>query len=562
MNHTLTYDHYYLYEEIVGAMRKLAALHPEMARIETIGTSTEGRAILLMSVTDPGTGAFEDKPGYYVEANIHAGEVTGSMTVLRLMDTLLTNAEEPSIAALLKRVTFYLLPRVSPDGSEYYLTTPYAVRSLPQMYPWAEEQPGLQPADLDGDGAVRMMRVKTPYGAWKKSTLDDRLMTRRLPDDVEGDFYQVYTEGLLKDDEGIMIHDAPQKLGHDFNRSYPYAWRPEWEQHGSGRFPLENNETRANATYLMEHPNICSCVDMHTCGGMILYTPGYKSGKQADPQDMRLYRTLGQMAAEESGFPLLNVYDDFSPQSDPATYGGFDDFCHFMIGIPAFTIECWDLAHRAGIEEHYPPLENQPEKDREADEVKKLHWLDENVPEGEGFKPWTPFEHPQLGMVEIGGVYNKFTEQNPPFSFLEQEVEKHTRFMLREAKALPHLVLDSVKTEKLAEGICRVEAVIGNTGFMPTYVFREALKNKTLQGIKACLSGAEIVEGKPEQELGQLQGYSGTYTLDWGIPARSMESEPCRKKATWIVRGAAGDKVTLKAGSPRAGHLETEIVLP
>ena len=55
----------------------------------------------------------------------------------------------------------------------------------------------------------------------------------------------------------------------------------------------------------------------------------------------------------------------------------------------------------------------------------------------EGFKPWTEYDHPQLGKVEIGGVYAKFVEQNPPKKLLQQEVEKHVRFMLREVKALP-----------------------------------------------------------------------------------------------------------------------------
>jgi hypothetical protein len=48
-------------------------------------------------------------------------------------------------------VSFYIHPRVSPDGAEEFLTTPQTMRSVPRLYPFAEweEMPGLYPADVD-----------------------------------------------------------------------------------------------------------------------------------------------------------------------------------------------------------------------------------------------------------------------------------------------------------------------------------------------------------------------------------------------------------------------------
>ena len=185
MKHTFQYDHYYRYQEIAGIVRGYAEKYPQYTRLDVLGTTPEGRDILLLEITDTATGDFSDKPAYYVEGNIHAGEVTGSMTVMYLMDTIFSNLEEEEISRLLKRYTFYLLPRVSPDGAEYYLTTPESVRSVSRFYPYEREMPGLQPRDMDGDGAVRCMRVKSPYGAWKVSSLDPRLMTRRRPDEID-----------------------------------------------------------------------------------------------------------------------------------------------------------------------------------------------------------------------------------------------------------------------------------------------------------------------------------------------------------------------------------------
>ena len=562
MKHSLTYDHYFLYQEITDIMKDFAARYPAYTRLNVIGTSGEGRQILLMEITDTASGDFADKPAYYVEGNIHAGEVTGSMTVMYLMDTLLSNPDDPQIAGLLKKKTFYLLPRVSPDGSEYYLTHPDTLRSVPRMYPYEEEMPGLQPEDLDGDGAIRCMRVKSPYGVWKKSSLDPRLMVRRRPDEEEGEFYHIYQEGRILGYDGLQVKDAPAKFGYDFNRCYPIGWERDYRQNGAGEFPMINPETRANADFLLAHPNVCSCVDMHTSGGLILYTPGYTDTKGADPADVALYRALGQMASEESGYPLLQLYEEFMPRSYPATHGGFDDFCHFIIGIPAITIECWDLKARAGIPRDVPPLENMPDAERERREYRVLQWLDANLPAGEGFKDWTPFDHPQLGPVEIGGVCSKFVEQNPPIPFLEQELAKHVRFMLREAKALPDLVFDAITTERLSDGLYKVEAVVGNRGFMPSYVFKEALKNRKMKPLSITLEGFDrLVEGSAVTGLGHLEGFSSVGTMNRGYPARSVEKDPVRKKATWIVRAAAGTKLTLTCSGDKIGKLTGEIVL-
>ena len=61
-----------------------------------------------------------------------------------------------------------------------------------------EEKGGIQKEDIDGDGVIRMMRIKTPYGAWKIDPATECSMTLREPSDVDGDFYDIYPEGVLK----------------------------------------------------------------------------------------------------------------------------------------------------------------------------------------------------------------------------------------------------------------------------------------------------------------------------------------------------------------------------
>lgn len=563
MKHSGTYDHYYLYQEITDLLRGYAQAHPHLTKLHSIGMTPQGRDIWALEITDTSCGGFDEKPAFYVEGNIHAGEVTGSMCVMYFLDTLFSNLEDPSVARLLKDHTIYAVPRVSPDGSEHYLTTPDAVRSAPRRYPFAQVMPGLNRCDLDGDGVIRMMRVRTPYGVWKPSEKDPRLMTRRRPDDREGDFYNIYEEGVIEEFDGLNITEAPAAFGNDFNRNYPVGWQTEDLQKGAGAYPLCHPETRANADFLMQHPNVCFVVDMHTSGGQNLFTPGFESSKKAHAADIALYRSLGAMAKEENGYPVLNVYDDYMPASASVTYGGFDDFCHFVLGIPAMTIECWDLSERAGVPLEYPPRETIPEAEEEENAVKFLQWMDANLPAGEGFRPWQAFSHPQLGEVEIGGCDEKFIRQNPPIPFLQQELEKHTRFMLRAVNTLPSVCFESVTSTPLGGDLYRVEAIVGNRGFMPTYVFEEGLKSKALEELTLTLSaeGCTFETGKAAQKIGHLEGLSGVAAHNNGLRMTSSQKNPLRKKVTWLLRGPRGALLILRCHGGRIGCVCTEAVL-
>lgn len=557
MKHTYVYDHYYKYGEITEILKNYAEKYPAYTCLDAIGETPEGRKQWILKVTNQETGGFEEKPALYVEGNIHAGEVTGSMTVMYLLDTVLSNTEDETIKYLLDNYTLYAVPRVSPDGSEYYLTTPDTVRSAPRLYPFSQPQPGVQRKDMDGDGVIRQMRVKTPYGAWKVSAKDPRVMTRRQPDDLFGDFYDLYDEGELVDYDGINIEAAPHPFGNDFNRNYPIGWQTEDVERGSGDYPLSNPETKANANFLISHPNVCCVIDMHTSGGQNLYTPGFKSGKAAIKQDIDLYKAIGKIANQENGYPVLNLYDQYMPQSSPQTCGGFDDFCHFVLGIPCMTIECWDLAERAGIEPSYPPREDKTDEELEDEMCAMVKWMDENVGP-DHYMSWKEFDHPQLGKVEFGGCEAKFVSQNPPIPFLEQEVAKHTRFLLRLMKLLPSLHVDEMKTTELGDGIFKVEAIVGNRGYMPTYVFKEGMKSKRMKGVSLEISGVEVLEGAKKTDIGHLEGHSGLYNCGWGITQTTGQRAPLRKKVSWVVRGKKGDAFELICDSGKAGKISVK----
>src|SRR5690606_27237685 len=109
----------------------------------------------------------------------------GCNVALHTADLLLHGyGSDPEITALLDTRAFYIAPRVQPDGAELYLTTPLTLRSSVRPWPKDEEDEGLTPDDINGDGLILQMRVPDPKGEWRISEHDDRLMVKRRPDEL------------------------------------------------------------------------------------------------------------------------------------------------------------------------------------------------------------------------------------------------------------------------------------------------------------------------------------------------------------------------------------------
>ncbi len=561
MKTTFTYDHFNHYDELTSMLKTLAEKYSGFCRLHSLAATQEGREIWCMEITDYSTGACETKPAYYVDGNHHAGEVTGSSCATYFADYLLTNSGEGDVAALLQKNAVYVIPRVSPDGVEYYFDHPATLRSLNRNYLYDSDQPGLNYADVDGDGVVRSMRVKSPYGVWKCSEEDPRLMVYREPDETEGEFYNIYTEGYIQDFNGLDVPVARDKFGYDLNRSYPIAWAPESVQRGAGEYPLCNIETKSVADFIIGHPNICTVMTYHTYGGILLYPPGYKPSEEAFPEDLKLYREICKVGAEETGYTPAQCHDDFDPSGSS---GAMDDWCHFDRGIPTMTVETWDPYPRAGMPHDFSGRSSRRgrSKEEELDRLKKLlKWTDENLGT-EAFKPWTKCTHPQLGEVEIGGFDYKYTIQNCPLKFLPQECEKNTRFLIRSLKMLPQVVIDSVKSEKVADDIFRVEAVVGNRGYYSTNLMKETIKLMRDHTVQAELAGNfEMVEGEKKADIGHLAGFFEVHSY-FGRMGLCTDTHPSQqKKVSWLVRGKEGEELAVHVNCVTGGCCCEKVVL-
>ena len=538
--------HYYSNEEIADLLQTWVSRYPALIRLETIGTSYLGTPIQIAILTNTLTGPDSEKPALWTDANIHATELCGVTIVLRFIESLLESyGKDPRLTRLLDDSVFYVLPRTNPDGAAWALAkNPCYIRSGVRPYPWQEKEDGLHEQDIDKDGRILQMRIPDPSGNWKISQADPRLMEARQPHEQNGQYYRLLSEGWIENYDGSLIPGAHPLQTLDFNRNFPFDWHPENDQQGAGPYPASEPEIRAVVDFIAKHPNINIAIAFHTFSRVILRPFSTRPDQEIPFADLMTYKKIGKVGTQLTTYPVVSIYHDFRLEPKEMTYGAFDDWMYDHMGAFAFTIEIWDLPTAAGIQNRKlidwfvdHPLE---------EDVKILKWADENIPGG--YVDWYSFDHPQLGKVELGGWNSLFTWTNPPGKFLAEEVERQVPFLLALGDMLPKLNIYRLDVEKLQLDTWKVNLVVENSGYLPTYTSEQAKKRKVLRPVRAELklpAAAALKSGKLRQEIGHLEGRSNK----WASFDTVSNPTDNRGRSEWVLQAPQGTEIDLKITS-------------
>ncbi len=546
MQDVTRFDSYPLYQDMTRMLQSFRDSYPQLCELHSLGQSPEGREMWIMQITAPSWVRPESKPGFYIDGNHHAGEVTGSVACLYTIHRLLNDSEDdPRTAKLLRDTTFYIRPRVSPDGAEKYLTTPHHLRSVPRPYPRSDRQPGIHPEDIDGDGHIALMRIESPAGEWKASQQDPRIMLPRQDDETGGTYYHVVPEGrVYGSPDSLQVAD--HRWGLDLNRNYPANWQPEHIQSGSGPYPLSEPETRATADFLLDHPNIGMIISYHTSGHFLFRPPSTRPADSFSSFDIDMvYGVLGDRYSSYTGGPVRQSYDEESQKARP---GSLMDWAFQHLGLVAWVPELWKWGH-------------DYDDDGQISEADLMRWNDEEL-DGEGFINWREFDHPQLGAVEIGGWKTKFTRQNPPGRFLLDEIRPHYHWSLYLAESLPRLSIEDVQVQKWPNGSFGVAAVVGNPSLLPTNLTNQALRTGRLAPNEACLTlqGGNILSGSPRQKFDHLPGRISRLIPSMSRLRPGKTAAAPRQRVEWVV-DADTSSLTITVQTQKAGTDRRELQL-
>src|SRR5215469_2301337 len=100
---------YYTYDVLTKLLHDLVETYPNLAQLESIGKSLEGRELWLVTLTNTATGPASEKPAYWIDGNTHAGEVTGSTVVLYSIWSYLRDyGRDETVTRILDRCAIYL----------------------------------------------------------------------------------------------------------------------------------------------------------------------------------------------------------------------------------------------------------------------------------------------------------------------------------------------------------------------------------------------------------------------------------------------------------------------
>ncbi|NNM04517.1 MAG: hypothetical protein HKO65_05390, partial [Gemmatimonadetes bacterium] len=218
-----------------------------------------------------------------------------------------------------------------------------------------------------------------------------------------------------------------------------------------------------------------------------------------------------------NGQNVTPVFGRGGPPRYGAIWGVMIGWGYDHYGVPSWVPEMGSYAPFCDYDE-----------DGNASEMERLRWNDTEM-DGKIFVDWKPFNHPQLGEVEIGGWVGKVFDESrgtytntmtTPGPVFEEFLSEHTAWNNWMASMSPLVRVTDVSAERVEAGIYKVTAKVQNQGYLPTNVTDQAISNRTAKTVKVSITvrPGEVVFGDETVDVGHLQGNrSLPETVEWMV---------------------------------------------
>lgn len=453
-------------EALEQSLRQLAAASDGKVTLASIGTSTAGRTIHALHVTN------EPKrkvpvPAVLIVAGLDGWHRSGSLVAAGVAERFaLEQRAAIDARTALDGLDLWVIPVANPDAWALGLARPqdHAGRVGTGI---DDDRDGRvdedAPRDVNGDGVIAMMRrldCPSDAPATRVADIADPRLDR-APDGAKGELaaFSLMIEGLDQDGDGSVGEDAIGGITVDAN--FPHLWREFAAD--AGRFPLEAPEAKALAEFIRTHPGL-GAVYVLGRQDSLARTPNHErrdiTGRTPvfiDGDDKALYERIGKLYRDSTGIERAR---------DAAHEGSFAAWCYAHRGLPTFCSQVWQRPDPSP-----PPEDKKPEDKKDApkpndeESAAWLAWSDRDQG-GRGFLPWKPFDHPTLGKVEIGGWAPGFRTE-PPSAMLPELITKHAGFVAALAGESARVRVERVKAREIAPGITEITVDLVNDGRMP-----------------------------------------------------------------------------------------------
>ncbi len=518
-------------------IKMLAKEFPELCTVSSLVKTAGGKDIWLITA---GTGNKDSKPGVVIVGGLEGNHLLGSELAAGFAEKLLKNSWLPEIKNLLEKITFYVLPNVSPDATEQYFASVRYERSV-NSRPYDNDRDFLTDEDpcedINGDGMITLMRVADPSGTYTQSRDDKRVMVKADLSKGETGTYLVYSEGTDNDKDEVFNEDGEGGVNFNNNLTYNY------EEFGnsSGPYPVSEPETKAVMDFFFDRFNVFAVFAFGPQDNLCqpMKSADHKEGERdvKDPtSDERPYRrrvipTTAILKSDEliNKFVSSKYHEITGVKVSPPAVsepGNFMEWAYFHYGRYSFSTPGW----------WYPV-----EKD-ENRETAFLKFAEKNKLK-DVFIPWTKTEHPDFPgkIVEIGGI-KPFVMVNPPADTLGDLVESHYKFITAVSALHPELEFLDTRVEKTEDNIFRLSLKVHNKGvFATSSEMGDSNLWTRIMRIEVILSkNQNLISGTRIARINRLQGDE---IAEFG----------------WLISGKGS--VNVIAGAENTGKISTSLFL-
>ncbi len=489
----------------------VADANPGLVTVEQYGTSYEGRPLWLVTVTDHATGAHDTKPAHWVDASIHAVELTATVSACHLIHHLVTGhaAGDPTIVEALRTRTFYVVPRVNPDGAEWVLADrPTFRRSSVRPWPWADgaRLPGLHVEDIDGDGRILGMRIADPDGAWMPHPDDAAVADPGARRRTAAGHASVPLAPSKARSTTTTTSRSRSRVRRRRSTSTATS-RPGGAPGvpGSGDHPLSEPEIDALVRAIVARPNICGYNAFHTSGGVILRPSSMVADSTLPPGDVWVWKQLAERGTALTGYTSHSMFEDFTWDPSETMSGAADDWVYEHLGVYGWTTEYWDVVHGG----HRPQAVDRTSGTSARPTTRRspcCGGATSTIRAATSTGTRSTTRSSDRSSSAAGTTLSVW--DNPPPDLLRAEVAPHAEFAVYQALCSPRLEIRHTAVSRLGDDTWRVEVGLANTGWLPTDVSQRARKERLVKPIVVELTGdgVTVLDKPARREVGQLEG--------------------------------------------------------
>lgn len=373
---------YHNYSALTNSLNKLITKNKKITKLLSIGQTIKKRNIWALQISGIKGKSPQEKQALLICGNLEGDHVVGSEVALGIAEYLINNyGKDSEVTNILDKRTFYIIPRLNPDGAELFFSKILQEHSgnlnpRDDDYDWQiDEDP---PDDLNGDGFITMMRIKDKEGGWIIDQKDNRLMHKKDSDSPVDSLYQIYPEGI--DNDGDELYNEDGAGGFNINRNFPHNFGNKIK--GFKVYPASENETRALIDFMNRyepvlktapHKNICGVLVFSKydnlaagtgieCGEATFPEVKKKSGqgtqtsfrfgrrrsggsasqkpakdpqtKKTDKKDENLFKKVSDQYKKITGI-------DYAVSEKP--FGSMLEWAYFQYGVPSFSANLWSL---------------------------------------------------------------------------------------------------------------------------------------------------------------------------------------------------------------------------